>query len=501
KSAILDISSVVGRDTNFSTQENDSTYSTDLQPTNAAYVIYTSGSTGTPKGVVNIHSAIVNRILWMQQAYPLTSNDRVLQKTPIGFDVSVWEFLWPFATGATMVLAEPKLHADARYLTQLIQAEQISTLHFVPPMLEVILEQEELALCKSLRQVICSGDVLTPATVQRFYKQLPHAQLYNLYGPTEAAIDVTAWHCTPNGDEAVTPIGFPIANTTVHILSRDLNEVPVGEIGEVYLGGRGLARGYFGQPSLTAESFLPNPFRARHDDHQCATLYRTGDLARYRRDGAIEFLGRRDHQIKIHGIRMELGEIENVLATHPACHQTIVRATKTAAGETRLVGFVTLSESNRLADAQALKPSIQRHLQERLPPAMVPADIVFMESMPLTHNGKINYQRLPVPAFDLRANFVAPQSEAERSIASVWSDVLKVENIGVLDHFFELGGHSLSATRVSARLQKQLNIELPLQRIFEYPVLKDLANQVDAMRIGTSDDSDPQGDHIEIEID
>ena len=268
-----------------------------------AYMIYTSGSTGRPKGAMNTHVAIVNRLLWMQDAYRLTPSDRVLQKTPFSFDVSVWEFFWPLLTGAKLVVALPGAHRDAAYLADLIRKEEITTIHFVPSMLSAFLEAQGLELsCASLKRVICSGEALPYELQQRFFSILP-AELHNLYGPTEAAVDVTYWACQRKSPLRTVPIGRPIANTQIYILDRHLQPTPIGVPGELHIGGIGLARGYFNRTELTAEKFIPDPFKSEPG----ARLYKTGDLARYLPDGAIEYLRRMDHQVKIRGFRIELG--------------------------------------------------------------------------------------------------------------------------------------------------------------------------------------------------
>ena len=267
---------------------------------NTAYVIYTSGSTGQPKGVMNTHRGICNRLLWMQDAYRLTSSDRVLQKTPFSFDVSVWEFFWPLITGARLVMAEPGGHQNPAYLRRIIEQEEITVLHFVPAMLQVFLEEPELERCTSLRKVFCSGEALSFELQQQFFARL-NAGLYNLYGPTEAAVDVTHWACKPNSTRKVVPIGKPIANTQIYLLDRNYEPVPIGVAGELHLGGMNLARGYHRQAGLTAEKFVADPFSREPG----GWLYKTGDLARYLPDGAIEFLGRIDHQVKLRGFRIE----------------------------------------------------------------------------------------------------------------------------------------------------------------------------------------------------
>ncbi len=307
---------------------------------NLAYVIYTSGSTGRPKGVMNTHVAIVNRLLWMQDAYQIGPTDVVLQKTPFSFDVSVWEFFWPLLTGARLVLAVPGGHMDSTYLADLIAREKVTTLHFVPSMLEVFLQEKGLeTLCKSLNRVICSGEPLPIELQDRFFSRLS-AELHNLYGPTEAAVDVTYWACQRNGSLRTVPIGRPIANIQIYILNPQLEPVPVGVSGELHIGGIGLARGYLNRPELTAEKFVADPF----SEAPGARLYKTGDLARFRPDGAIEYLGRLDFQVKLRGFRIELGEIETVLKLHPSVRSAVVLAREDVPGDRRLVAYVVPNE-------------------------------------------------------------------------------------------------------------------------------------------------------------
>ena len=302
---------------------------------NLIYIIYTSGSTGKPKGTMNTHRGVANRILWMQDEYQLTTSDRVLQKTPFSFDVSVWEFYWPLIVGARLVVAKPEGHKDANYLVEIITEQEVTTLHFVPSMLQIFLEVP-IESCSSLRQVFCSGEALSIDLQERFFTRLK-AQLHNLYGPTEAAIDVTYWHCQPKEQLTSVPIGRPVANTQTYILDGDLQPVPVGIAGELYLGGVQLARGYLNRTELTAQRFIANPFI---DDFNSPYLYKTGDLARYLSDGNIEYLGRLDNQVKIRGFRIELGEIEAVIARHPNIDKTVVIAPEDTSGDKRLVAYV-----------------------------------------------------------------------------------------------------------------------------------------------------------------
>ncbi|MDR6680715.1 amino acid adenylation domain-containing protein, partial [Pseudomonas oryzihabitans] len=306
----------------------------DLQvhPEQLAYLIYTSGSTGRPKGAGNTQAALYNRLQWMQAAYQLDAGDHVLQKTPFSFDVSVWEFFWPLQTGARLVLARPGEHRDPAALSALIAREGITTLHFVPSMLAAFLAQDDLSGCASLTRIVCSGEALPAELAQEVRRRLPQAALYNLYGPTEAAIDVTHWTCQPE-DRLAVPIGRPIANLQIHILDERLNPQPIGVAGELYIGGIGLARGYLGRPGLTAERFVPDPFTPG------GRLYRSGDLARWRDDGALDYLGRLDHQVKLRGLRLELGEIEAALRELAGVSEAVVLLRQSATGP-QLVGYL-----------------------------------------------------------------------------------------------------------------------------------------------------------------
>ncbi|MER2419104.1 amino acid adenylation domain-containing protein, partial [Klebsiella pneumoniae] len=317
----------------------------ELNGENLAYVIYTSGSTGKPKGAGNRHSALSNRLCWMQQAYGLGVGDTVLQKTPFSFDVSVWEFFWPLMSGARLVVAAPGDHRDPAKLVELINREGVDTLHFVPSMLQAFLQDEDVASCTSLKRIVCSGEALPADAQQQVFAKLPQAGLYNLYGPTEAAIDVTHWTCMEEGKDAV-PIGRPIANLACYILDGNLEPVPVGVLGELYLAGRGLARGYHQRPGLTAERFVASPFVAGE------RMYRTGDLARYRADGVIEYVGRVDHQVKVRGFRIELGEIEARLLEHPQVREALVLALDSPSGK-QLAGYVASAVAEQDEDAQA----------------------------------------------------------------------------------------------------------------------------------------------------
>ncbi|MGE7994420.1 amino acid adenylation domain-containing protein, partial [Pseudomonas sp. NPDC089554] len=430
-----------------------------VAPEHLAYVIYTSGSTGKPKGAGNRHKALTNRLCWMQQAYGLGLSDTVLQKTPFSFDVSVWEFFWPLMTGARLAVAGPGDHRDPRRLVELINEYQVSTLHFVPSMLQMFLLDEQVSSCTSLRRIVCSGEALPVDAQDQVLARLPNAGLYNLYGPTEAAIDVTHWTCRDEGRDAV-PIGQPIANLQTYVLDAELQPVPAGVVGELYLGGEGLARGYHRRPALTAERFVTSPFG------EGQRLYRTGDLASQRADGVIEYRGRIDHQVKIRGLRIELGEIEARLMEQDTVREAVVLAIDGA-----LIGYVVPREWQPEAQ-ETLRETIREPLRQALPDYMVPSQLLFIERMPLSPNGKLERKALPKPdASQAQKAYVAPRTELEQRIATIWQDVLKLERVGLNDNFFELGGHSLLATQVRSRIRQQLDLDIALRTLFEHSTL------------------------------
>lgn len=442
-------------------------------PDHLAYVIYTSGSTGQPKGAMNTHRGICNRLLWMQEAYGLDSADSVLQKTPFTFDVSVWEFFWPLMTGARLVMAAPEEHKNSAYLARIIQEEHITTLHFVPPMLYTFLSERSAAACgRCLKRVICSGEALPSELQARFFEHLPQVALHNLYGPTEAAIDVTAWACRPQAVAASVPIGRPIANTQIYILNAHLEPAPIGVAGELYIGGVNVGRGYLKRPDLTAQSFIRDPFSP---DPQ-ARLYKTGDLARFLADGAIEFLGRLDHQVKLRGYRIELGEIEAVLRQHPAIYDAVVLARADQPDDRRLVAYLVPH-----ADRPLTTGALQRYLREKFPPYMLPAAFVWLAALPLTANGKINRRLLPPPEGErpeLETQYVPPQTELEQQLAAIVQNILHVEKVGLHDNFFDLGGHSLLLAQLHHEIRTSLGLHIPLLDLFRYPTLRALAQHL-----------------------
>ena len=434
----------------------------DAGPEDPAYVIYTSGSTGAPKGVIVPHAAIVNRLEWMRAHYAIGPRDRILQKTPATFDVSVWELFLPFLSGACLVVAPPDAHRDPAWLCRLVRERHITVMHFVPSMLAAVLD-EPAARGLAARLVFCSGEALPAALRDRFHRTI-RAELHNLYGPTEAAVDVSYWPADARDDSQPVPIGWPVWNTRLHVLDERLRPVPPGTPGQLYLGGRQLACGYLGRPDLTAERFIPAP--AGLPDER---LYATGDLATRREDGAVVYLGRLDHQVKLRGQRIELGEIEAVLAAHPDVAQAAVLAREDRPGQALLAAYV-VPEPGRAFDRDALAT----HMAGRLPDYMVPAAWVPMAALPVTANGKLDRKALPAP--DLAGHDAARplRGAAERRVAEAFRAVLGLSGLpGADDDFFALGGHSLLAARLALALRG--GRELSLGAIFQYPTVARLA--------------------------
>lgn len=436
-----------------------------------AYMIYTSGSTGRPKGVLVSHRAIVNRIFWMQDEFSINEKDAVLQKTPFSFDVSVWEFFWPLMQGAQLVVAAPNAHKDPKALQALIDRHSITTMHFVPSMLNLFLAAMPRAACNSLRQVFCSGEALSCDTQEQFYS-LISSDLVNLYGPTEAAVDVTYWRCDPNENRRSVPIGRPIANTQIYILDQAGQPVPSGVAGELMIAGIGLARGYHNQPDLTLSKFVGNPF----NNH--SRLYKTGDLARYNNEGVIEFLGRIDNQVKIRGFRIELDEIEQVARTYPDVKDAVVIAKQRSEEDKVLMAWVVF-ESDAGVDG------LRDYLESQLPYYMVPSYITVIDSVPLTANGKADSKALleVTVTNEQQSPSVAPRNRMERFICEQWleaiaSDDLTAAQLGIDDDLFHVGGHSLTAVRLVTRISDKFSLNIPLQSVFKQSTPRKLSNWI-----------------------
>jgi amino acid adenylation domain-containing protein len=429
------------------------------------YILYTSGSTGLPKGVVVSHRSISNRLHWMQERYRLTPSDRVLQKTPFSFDVSVWEFFWPLLQGATLVIAEPEGHRDVSYLDRLIQTESVSVLHFVPSMLRAFLDLPQLP--KSIRLLFASGEAL-PQDLVNAVAAKSQAQLHNLYGPTEAAIDVTYYPTlegTGLAQASTVPIGQPIANTQIHILNAQQQPVPIGVAGELYIGGVGLAQGYWQQPGVTAQSFVETPW---------GRLYRSGDRARWGRNGLLSYLGRLDRQVKLNGLRIELGEIEACLLQCSLVKQAAVILHQGEAASA-LVAYVL----GDFADSAAMAQQLTQFLGDRLPSYMVPSQWMALAAFPVTANGKLDWRALPLPGQVSPVQDRPVATVTENMIAEIWGNVLKRQQTSASENLFEIGGNSLVATRINARLQEAFQQEFPLQKVFNYPTIAQFAEYIE----------------------
>ncbi|EPJ6836902.1 enterobactin synthase subunit F [Stenotrophomonas maltophilia] len=434
----------------------------DPAPSDAAYVIYTSGSTGEPKGVVIEHRAIVNRLLWMREHYGMRADDRVLQKTPATFDVSVWEFFLPLLCGSTLVVAAPDAHRDPTELARLIRDHGITTAHFVPSMLDAFLAAPASEGLQ-LRRVFTSGEALDASLRDRFHARVD-AELHNLYGPTEAAVDVSYWPASAQDHSRPVPIGFPVWNTRLYVLDARMQPVPVGVAGDLYLGGVQLARGYLGRDDLTAERFLADPFLPGE------RIYRTGDVARWRPDGAVEYLGRSDHQVKLRGLRIELGEIEAALRELPGMERVEVLLRQDMPGDARLVAYVPAA----LADAVMLRS----HLATRVPDYMVPSAFVGVDHWPVTVNGKLDRNALPKPPQNEVAG-LAPRTPLEQELAVLFAQALgRDAPVAVDTDFFSLGGDSLSAVHLLLAIEQRWRCDLGLGALFAQPTVAALATRI-----------------------
>lgn len=455
---------------------------------NLIYVIYTSGSTGQPKGVMIAHRGICNQLYWRQTTFKLTQTDKVLLTISFSFDPSVWQIFWPLCFGGKLIMARPGGHQDTAYLVKVITEQQITVLALVPSILRVLLEEEGIENCRFLRHITCGGEALPGELIERFFAKLNLDNVFhNCYGPTEASIDTTFWTCQRGSNYTIAPIGRPITNAEIYILDENLQPVPVGESGELHIGGIGIARGYLNRPELTTEKFIFNPFRSEVG----ARLYKTGDLARFLPDGNIEFLGRIDYQVKIRGFRIELGEIEGILGQHPALIQPLVIAREDIPGDKQLVAYIVANPEQIPTQVE-----LRSFLQSRLPEYMVPTSFVFLDTLPLSPNGKIDRRALPAPHtsnIGLSTNFVPPQNATEEVLAHIWVKVLRLEQVGIHNNFFELGGHSLLATQVMSRVRKAFQIEMPLQILFENPTIASLAQAIAQTQIT---ENDPQNQTI-----
>ena len=461
-------------------EEHKMNLNSDVRPDHLAYVIYTSGSTGQPKGVMMNHQGICNGILWLQETYPLTADDRILQKTPISFDISTWEIFWPLVCGACIVMAKPGGHHDSQYLLELISQEKITVMHIVPSMLQVFLEEfnlnsARLGVSNSLRHIFSAGEMLPFALRSRFFECMPNSQLHDIYGATET-FAVTYWDCQQQEETRNFSIGYPITNLPIHILDEQMQPVPPGEVGELYVGGGFLARGYLNRPEITAERFVLNSI----DPAVSKYLYKTGDLARYCPDGAIEHLGRADQQVKISGFRVELGEIEGELEKHGSIKRAVVIPRNDVSDNLRLFAYCVL-KTTKEANA-AVIPELRKFLQRSLPHYMIPSGFIFLDKLPITPNGKVDRKALPKPDQTrphLEQEFLAPRNSLESQLADIWGQLLGFHPVGVNDNFFEIGGSSLLAIRSLTHIRQKFQIDFPIDVFLERPTIANIAHNIE----------------------
>lgn len=457
-------------------EEHETNPTNGVTPENLAYVIYTSGSTGQPKGVMVAHRGVCNLAVATPRLLKISPNSRVLQFFSLSFDGAVWEIFPTLSSGARLHLARPERLMDREELVSLLAAEGITHVT-LPPSILAALPPAELPALKTL---IVAGEACPAGLVARWAQG---RDFFNAYGPTEATVCASLYLCPPNEVQAP-PIGRPIANTELYILDSDLQPVPVGVAGELYIGGVGLARGYLNRPDLTQEKFIPHPFSSQPD----ARLYKTGDLARYRPDGNVEFVGRLDHQVKIRGFRIELGEIETVLRQHPHVVEAVVVARETGQrlDEKQLVAYFVPEPQTQLTPVE-----LRNFLKQILPDYMIPSTFVKLAALPLSPAGKIDRQALPIPDPRLVETFDLPRTPLEVALAGIWAEVIGVPQVSLEDNFFELGGHSLLAAQVIARLREMFQIEVPLRRLFESPTLAAFTQTIEQIKNGTADPKMP----------
>ena len=442
-----------------------------------AYVIFTSGTTGLPKGVEVEHRSVIHHLWGMREQYAVTSADRFLQKHPFNFDVSVWEFFLPLATGGSTVMVRPGGQRDLDYMIDRIVAEGVTIVCFLPSALTVLLEHPRIALLDaSVRWMLCGAETMARDVPSRFFERL-HARLHNLYGPTETTVHNSWYECLAGEQPAVIPIGRPMPGVRLYVLDPDLQPVPVGVPGEIHIGGASVARGYRNSPEISEARFVADPFTDGPD----ARMYRTGDIGRFRADGNIEFIGRRDRQFKIRGFRIELGEIAHALRQHEQVREALVIVREDMPGDLRIVAYVVASEAG-LGEAALLD-----HAAQHLPRHMVPSAIVMMDSLPLTANDKVDMRVLPAPGRYQRDAGRAPEGPIETGLAAIWNSLLGSAVEGVEDDFFDLGGHSLLAARLVAHVRARLGRVLPVRAVFETPKLGAMAEAVAAAPIAEDD--------------
>lgn len=443
--------------------------SADVEPHALMYVMYTSGSTGRPKGVMVPHVGACNYVLWMQSRFPLAPEDRVLSKTSINFDISVWEIFLPLISGATLVVGRREELEAPDVLAALLRRERVTVAQFVPSALRAFVDSGKLPTARSLRCIFSGGEALAVKLQEDLFRTFS-GELHNLYGPTEASIYVGHWSCRRGDRLRTVPIGRPVHNTTLHILDASLRPVPVGMIGEVYIGGAGVARGYWRRPEQTAAAFVPDPWT------DAARLFKTGDLARFRSDGALEFLGRADRQVKVRGYRIELGEIEHHLNSHPEVQHAVIVVREDEADDVRLVAYLLYREKGG-PDAADLRA----YLKTKLPDYMVPSTFVTLDSIPLLPNDKADIKALPKPEFAKKAWTELDRSyqdDRERALAVIWEEVLGTGQFGLEDSFFAVGGHSLLIARLGSLIEQRLAASLSNIELFQFPTIRSLARHL-----------------------
>ncbi len=461
---------LVGADWLIAPDSTEEPFSVEIGDDEVACVLYTSGSTGLPKGVLSTHRGIVNNLHAMQDMYPITSEDCLLQQTSLGFDAAAWEIFWPFSVGARFYVASPGGQRDAAYVLETIAANGISMVGFAPSMLKVIAGMEAFTRSEHIKRVLSYGEVLSPGLQDALFARMPNVELCNLYGPAETAIIITAWTCERHSGRHSVPLGSPISNTEVYLLDAGFEPVPIGVEGEIVIGGVCVANGYHNRPELTAERFVPHPFRPESGDK----VYRSGDMARFGADGVIEYVGRRDNQMKIRGIRVEPEEIEAALVQVPGVALGVV-VPKRESDEWKLIAYTEVSDS-------VVTPGvIRRTLEKTLPPQFLPAQIICLPKLPINVNGKVDRSRLPDPSEYVnqeRIETELPRTELERQLSQIWKDVLGAHDFGIRDSFFGLGGHSLTAVRMLQRASDDLGKKISLRAFYEDPTIQGLARLI-----------------------
>jgi amino acid adenylation domain-containing protein len=459
-------------------------------PENLAFVIFTSGSTGKPKGAMIEHRGMINNLLTKIPALGLSVDDVVAQTASQCFDISVWQFFTPLAVGARVEIFPDEISRDPERLCVEIDARGVTILEAVPSMIAAVLDAAPASKLATLRWLLPCGEAFAPELCRRFMARYPHIRLLNAYGPAECSDDVS-YHpidIAPEGDELSVPIGRAVDNTTLYVLDRRQDPAPLGVAGEICVAGLQVGRGYLGRPDLTAAAFVPDPLGPPG-----GRLYRTGDLGRGRDDGALDFLGRVDHQVKIRGHRIEPGEIDARLLSHPAVRAAATLTREQTRGAHRLVSHVV---------GNATPDELRRHLRASLPDYMIPSAFVILDALPLTPNGKLDRKALPDPDFAASAadRHAPPTTETEKILARIWADVLRIDDVGVHHNFFELGGHSLLTTQIASRIRGAFDVDVPLRVLFETRTVAEMAEVVDARRTALVDSRNGDSNSSRYEI-